>query len=62
MNESSTITRACSDIGKKMEVKKILLKVEEELYNDENKYYEEMYKWQSFYGKCTECYWCSMTI
>lgn len=31
-----------------------LFKAEEELRNDENKYYSEMYNWQSFYGKCTE--------
>lgn len=31
-----------------------LFKAEEELRVDENKYYDEMYNWQSFYGNCTE--------
>ncbi|MEE1002634.1 MAG: ABC transporter substrate-binding protein [Acutalibacteraceae bacterium] len=31
-----------------------LLKAEEELRADENKYYDEMYNWQSFYGNCTK--------
>ncbi|MGN1167923.1 MAG: ABC transporter substrate-binding protein [Lachnospiraceae bacterium] len=31
-----------------------LLQAEEEFRTDENKYYEEMYNWQSFYGNCTE--------
>lgn len=32
----------------------VLFRTEEELCTDENKYYDEMYKWQSFYGNCTE--------
>lgn len=32
----------------------VLLKVEKELAEDDNKYYDEMYNWQSFYGSCTE--------
>lgn len=31
-----------------------LFKAEEELRADENKYYDEMYNWQSFYGNCTK--------
>ncbi len=32
----------------------VLLSVEQELKQDENKYYNEMYNWQSYYGNCTE--------
>lgn len=32
----------------------IVLKTEEEFRTDENKYYDEMYNWQAFYGNCTE--------
>lgn len=32
----------------------VLLQTEEDFRTDEDKYYEEMYNWQSFYGNCTE--------
>lgn len=44
-------TNNSEDLVKFIEV---LLKAEEELRADENKYYDEMYNWQSFYGNCTE--------
>lgn len=32
----------------------VLLRTEEEFRGDDSKYYDEMYNWQNFYGKCTK--------